>query len=200
MRVFGIGRDQALGRAVAELIVPPQLREAHTGGIRRFLADGVGAMLDRRVELTALRGDGTEIPVEITITALREGSEWAFTAVIQDISERRVSEHERERLVDELRRALVSREWRFDAIVGSLAEPITIRDREDRIVYANAAAVAQLGFDSLEALRVTPPEQITGALRGARGGRRRDLGEGDPLGQAAAGRGRRAAPDPYDRP
>jgi PAS domain S-box-containing protein len=68
--------------------------------------------------------------------------------------------HEREQLVQELRRALRGSERRFEAIVGSLTDAVTIRDREHRFVYANRAALAHLGFDSWEQLRDTPPAQI----------------------------------------
>jgi PAS domain S-box-containing protein len=158
--IFGIPRAQAVGQAVAELIVPAHLRDAHQAGIRRFLADGAGPLLDRRVEVTALRSDGSEFPAELTISALREGAEWRFTAFLQDISERRTAEREHERLVEDLRRALVGSERRFEAIVGSLSDPVTIRDRHDRIVYANQAALTHLGFESVDELARTPPESI----------------------------------------
>jgi PAS domain S-box-containing protein len=67
---------------------------------------------------------------------------------------------EREQLVQELRRALHGSERRFEAIVGSLVDAVTIRDREHRFLYANRAAIAHLGFDSWEALRDTPPAEI----------------------------------------
>ena len=51
-------------------------------------------------------------------------------------------------------------ERRFEAVVGSFSDPVTIRDRQDRIVYANRAALQTLGFDSVEQLRVTPPADI----------------------------------------
>jgi PAS domain S-box-containing protein len=158
--MFGIAREAALGRAVAELVVPERFREAHESGLRRFLTDGVGPMLDRRVELSALRLDGSEFPVEMTVSAFQDGTEWTFTAFLQDISARRDSEREQFRLVEELRRTLVGSERRFDAIVGSLADPVTIRDRENRIVYANRAALTHLGFESVEALAATAPELI----------------------------------------
>jgi PAS domain S-box-containing protein len=158
--VFGISREQAVGRAVAELIVPQRLREAHTAGIRRLVAGGTGPLIDRRVEMPALRSDGTELPVEMTISAWREDGEWSFTAFVQDISERREADRDRERLVEELRLALRETERRLDAIVGSLSEPVTIRDHTDRIVYANRAALAHLGFETVEELAQTPPERI----------------------------------------
>jgi PAS domain S-box-containing protein len=157
---FGIPRDQALGRVLADLIIPERLREAHRVGLQRFLRDGVGPVLDRRVELAALRADGSEFPVEITISALRDGGRWTFHAFVQDISDRRESERDRERLVDELSRALHGSQRRFDAIVGELSDPVTIRNRDHHIVYANRAALAHLGFGSVEELERTPPAEI----------------------------------------
>jgi len=158
--VFGLKRDQAVGRPVADLIVPERLRAAHAEGLRRFLAGGEGRILDRRLELTGLRADGTEFPVELTISALHDGSHWSFHSFIRDITERTEGERERERLVEELHRALRGSERRFEAIVGSLGDAVTIRDREHRFLYANPAAVAQLGFASWEELRDTPPAAI----------------------------------------
>jgi PAS domain S-box-containing protein len=64
--------------------------------------------------------------------------------------------------VDELGASFVGSEQRFEAVLDALAEPVTIRDRSDRIVYANSAALQQLGFDSIEDLRGTDPAAIMG--------------------------------------
>ncbi len=159
-RVFGVAREQAVGRPVSELIIPERFRLAHGDGLQRFLMTGVGPVLDQRIEIVALRADGSEFPIEITISALKDGERWIFHAFIQDIAERKDGEREREQLVDELRRALRGSERRFDAIVGSLSDAVTIRDREHRFLYANSAALAHLGFESWEELRETPPEAI----------------------------------------
>ncbi len=164
-RMFGVTRNDALGRSVAELVIPERFRAAHTAGLHRFLADGAGPMLNRRVELAGVRADGSEFPVEITITAVRDGAQWTFTAFLQDIGWRREAEREHERLVGELREALRGSERRFDAIVGSLSDPVTIRNREHQLVYANRAALAQLGLESLEDLRSTAPRQIMADYR-----------------------------------
>ncbi|MGI9185698.1 MAG: SpoIIE family protein phosphatase [Solirubrobacteraceae bacterium] len=159
-KTFGISRAEAIGRPVGELIVPDHLRSAHRAGLERFLAVGDGPVLDRRIEMSALRADGSEFPAEMTISALQAGSRWIFYAFVQDISERKARQQDNERLVAELRTALHGSERRFDAIVGSLSDPVTIRDREHRFLYANPAAVAHLGFDSWEALRETAPATI----------------------------------------
>jgi PAS domain S-box-containing protein len=160
--VFGISRDAAVGRAVVDLIIPERLRSAHCAGLQRFLAHGTGKLLDRRVQMSALRADG-EFPVEMTISALRDGDAWTFHAFVQDISAREESEREHERLVEELRVALHGSERRFDAIVGSLDDPVTIRDRADHLVYANRAALAQLGLRSMQELHETSPAKIMAA-------------------------------------
>jgi PAS domain S-box-containing protein len=159
-RIFGLTREQAVGRTVAELIIPERLRPAHLEGLRRFLADGIGPVLDRPIEMSALRADGSEFPVEMTISAVPDDGGWLFHASIQDITERKEGEHERERLVAELREALRGSERRFEAIVGSLTDAVTIRDREHRFLYANRAAIAHLGFESWEQLRDTAPAAI----------------------------------------
>ena len=159
-RMFGVARNEALGRPAADMIVPERFRAEHLDGLRHFLDCGEGPVLDRRMEMAALRADGNEFPVEITISAFRDGARWHFHAFIQDITERTAGERERERLVEELQRGLRGSERRFDAIVGSLSDPVTIRDREHRFAYANPAALEHLGFDSWEELRRTPPELI----------------------------------------
>lgn len=157
---FGFSRDEALGRSVAELIIPEGLRDAHREGLRHFLATGQGRVLDRLLEMRALRADGTELPVELTISALEEDGRWSFHAFIRDVSERAEADRERERLVEELNQALRGNERRFEAIIGSLSDAITIRDREHRFLYANPPAVAHLGFSSWEELRDTAPDTI----------------------------------------
>ncbi|MGH2926848.1 MAG: PAS domain-containing protein, partial [Solirubrobacteraceae bacterium] len=159
-RIFGRPHDEVLGRQMVDLIVPERLRTAHLEGVRRFIASGRHAVAERRLELAALRADGSEFPIEITFSAVRVQSEWTFHAFVTDISARRASELERDRLVRELRRALHGAERRFDAIVGSLSDPVTIRDPEHRFVYANQAALDHLGFDSWEQLRDTSPAEV----------------------------------------
>ena len=64
---FGWKREEALGRALAETIIPPALRDVHRRGLRRFLDTGQGRALEKRLELSALHRDGHEFPVEVTI-------------------------------------------------------------------------------------------------------------------------------------
>jgi PAS domain S-box-containing protein len=158
--VFGWTREDALGRTVAELIVPERYRAAHIGGIARFLTDGAGPLLKRSLEIEALRADGSEIPVALTVSAVRDSGRWNFHAFVVDLTRRKETEHQRDLLVEDLRVALEGSERRFEAVVGSFSDPVTIRDRNDRIVYANRAALETLGFESTDELRATPPGDI----------------------------------------
>ena len=69
-RTFGYAREAAVGREMAELIVPPDLREQHRAGLARYLAGGAPRVLDRRFEIEAMRADGTRFPVELAITRI----------------------------------------------------------------------------------------------------------------------------------
>jgi PAS domain S-box-containing protein len=79
-RTFGYAITEALGRDMAGLIVPPSLRDEHRRGFARFLETGVGTMLDRRIEITGMRADGSEFPVELTITRIHTASGGASSA------------------------------------------------------------------------------------------------------------------------
>jgi len=87
--LFGWSRDEAVGRILAEMIIPPRHREAHTAGLKRFLATGEGPAIGRRIEVAGLRRDGSEFPVELTITVLEERGAHRFNAFVADITERK---------------------------------------------------------------------------------------------------------------
>jgi PAS domain S-box-containing protein len=93
-RTFGWSAEEAIGRTVAELIIPPRYRAAHTRGLRAYLDGGHAKMLDRRVELSAVDRTGRGFPIELTISrdATVDGSDPRFFAFLHDISDRRLSE------------------------------------------------------------------------------------------------------------
>jgi PAS domain S-box-containing protein len=96
-RTFGYRRADAVGRPLAELIVPARLREAHTQGLRRYLATGEGPVLGSRLELPALRADGSEFQAEVSIVAVAGASGPAFIGFVRDITEQKRAEQARRR-------------------------------------------------------------------------------------------------------
>src|SRR6201999_2377913 len=87
-QTFGYRVNDIIGRDLAEVIVPPSLREAHRRGFARYLATREPRMLDRRIELAAMRADGTEFPAEVTVTRTGLAGEPTFTGYLRDITER----------------------------------------------------------------------------------------------------------------
>jgi PAS domain S-box-containing protein len=93
-RTFGYMRDEVLGKALPELIIPEEHRARHYAGITRFLETGQGRLLGRRIEIDAVRRDGTRFPVELAITSTSIHSAPYFTAYVRDITQRK--QHERD--------------------------------------------------------------------------------------------------------
>lgn len=160
--IFQITKELAIGKTVAEAIIPSQHQQAHRHGLERFLDTGKGTVLNRRLELSGLRSDGEEFPIEMTISALREQEHerWSFHAFISDISERRQAEAERLRLLGELESALHGSEQRLSTVINSLAEAVTIRGVDGHLAYANEAALKMLGFESAQALHAVDPQAL----------------------------------------
>jgi PAS domain S-box-containing protein len=93
-RTFGYRADDAVGCAMAELIIPPELRERHRSGLARYLASGEPVLLDRRVEIRGMRADGTTFPVELTITRIDVPGPPTFVGYLRDITDRKAAEAE----------------------------------------------------------------------------------------------------------
>jgi two-component system, cell cycle sensor histidine kinase and response regulator CckA len=93
-RTFGYTKAEAIGRPLADLIIPPALRAAHTAGLARYLATGEERLLGKAIEMTAVRADGSELPVELAITAIHSEKAPIFTAVMRDITGRKKFEAE----------------------------------------------------------------------------------------------------------
>jgi diguanylate cyclase (GGDEF)-like protein/PAS domain S-box-containing protein len=120
-RTFGYTRSQAVGSELGELIVPGHLRDAHRRGLARYVATREGRLLDTRVELTAMRADGSEFPVELTITRIEGAEPPTFTGYIRDISERRAAER--------------NSAAQF-AVAGVLADARTVEEAMPRLLQA----------------------------------------------------------------
>ena len=95
-RTFGYRAADAIGRELAELIVPPASREQHRRALAHGLATGEWRLLGRRTEFVAMRSDGSEFPVELSLALPQstENDDLAFYGFVRDISERRRGEEQ----------------------------------------------------------------------------------------------------------
>ncbi len=92
--IFGWSREEIIGQAIDTTIIPLRYRDAHTQGLKHFLATGVGPFINKRVETHALHRDDHEFPVELAIAAVMTEGKPEFSAFIRDITERKHAEAE----------------------------------------------------------------------------------------------------------
>ncbi|GGX89918.1 sensor domain-containing diguanylate cyclase [Pseudoduganella dura] len=127
--IFGWRRAEAMGRTVTETIIPHRLREAHEAGMQRYSVAGSSGVVGRRIQLSALRRDGEEFPIEMTIGLINAGDSHFFGTFIQDISVRK-------RIEDELAR---EREL-LDAVLESIDVGIMVCSPGGEVTMFNRAA------------------------------------------------------------
>jgi diguanylate cyclase (GGDEF)-like protein/PAS domain S-box-containing protein len=180
-QTFGWRREEALGRNVAELIVPPRMRSAHALGIMRLAAgrsapDGMaGQRRLQRTRIAAQHRDGHEIPVELSIGTLRHDSGMIATAFLHDISER-VAHEER----------IAASEHHARMIADSMPALVAYLDRDLRYRFTNDYYQVLLGLDPAAmlgksisdvfgpAVYLNWKDQMAAALRGERVHEERD--------------------------
>ncbi len=134
-RTFGYTQETAIGRQLAELIIPARLRERHRQGLKHYLATGVGPVLNKRVEMPAQRFDGGEFPIELSISRIQGIEPPMFTATLRDIQERKRIEE-----------ALRESESRLRATFNQAAVGIAIAGMDGRFLQVNEKFSAILGY------------------------------------------------------
>ena len=108
---FGYRREDVVGREMAELIIPPSHRELHRRGLAHYLATGDGPIIGQRIEMPAVRADGTEFPIDLAITRVPSDGPPLFTGFIRDITARKRAEravHFQAQLLDIVDQAVIA--------------------------------------------------------------------------------------------
>ena len=138
-RLFGWTQTEAVGQPLATLIIPRRLRARHEAGLRQVVATGSGTRLDQRLELPALRRDGTEFPAELTITVVRNGNRTAFAGFLRDITRERSAELARSRAEGELAAARNER-----AAIAATLQALRARATPEETAVDIAAAIEKI--------------------------------------------------------
>jgi PAS domain S-box-containing protein len=141
-RTFGYTASEMVGHELAELIIPPDLREPHRRGVANYVATGEGRMVGHPVELPAMRKDGSRFPVEVAITRPRVPGPPLFTGFLRDVTERKRDEKALRSLAAE-QAAL----RRVATVVASEAQPervfAVVTEEVGRLLGANTSNMAR---------------------------------------------------------
>ncbi len=146
---IGYTRDEAMGQSVAELIIPPAYRSMHEKGLAAFRATGEGRVIGRRIEIEAMRKDGSVFPVELALTQVNLPGAQVFTAVIRDISPRL-----------EMERSLRESETRFRSLVQNSRDVIAVVDENLVLRFVSPAVEQITGFSPEEILGTSGVDYI----------------------------------------
>lgn len=139
--LFGHSAACAVGRDLASLIIPPALRQQHNEGMQRALESGRCKLAGQRVEVVGMRADGSEHPVELTISMIEEDGLPLFCAYVRDISERKVAEAQ-------LRQISLA--------VEQSPESVIITNLDGEIEYVNEAFLRTTGYTRAEVVGQNP--------------------------------------------
>ncbi|MFK5949090.1 MAG: PAS domain S-box protein [Methylococcales bacterium] len=91
-KMFGWSKQEAIGQRLEMLIIPQRFRKLHNQGLDHYLRSGEGPILKKLLEQTAVRRDGSEFPVELSVSPLKLGDSFIFSGFIHDITARKQTE------------------------------------------------------------------------------------------------------------
>jgi PAS domain S-box-containing protein len=158
-RAFRHRRDDVVGEHLADIIVPPSLRERHREGLARYLATGESRIIGQRVEMTAVRADGSEFPVELAITRIPLDGPPSFTGFLRDITERKQAEQK-----------LRESELNLRQMTETIPEMLWSATSEGAIDYCNARMLDYTGLSVEEIMdsgwtKLLHPDDVDQTIR-----------------------------------
>ena len=151
-KMFGYTKEEVDNKKMYELITPERFRGDHTSAFEKFKKTGEGRIIGKTVEMAAIRKDGTEFPVEFSLSALQvKGKQYAL-GIVRDITERKkmeerlkqYSEH-LEELVEKKTNELLELEKRYSVLVEEASDGVAII-QDEKIVFVNKKAPDIIGY------------------------------------------------------
>lgn len=154
---FGWPRDEAMGHLLSDLLIPEDMRAAHSEGMKNFVRSGQGPVINSRLEVNALHRDGHEIPVQLSIAAVKNGDTYGANAFIHDISERRAAQER-----------LAASEKRLRDITNNVPVIISYIDADHRMQFVNETFHEWMGVAPEDAIGRKLIEVIGPIMHGQR--------------------------------
>lgn len=136
-RLLGHKRDDVIGRELADLIIPEELRQRHRDALQRYLETGEARVIDRRIELPAMRADGSTVGVELTVTEIKNSSPPVFVGFLRDVSDRAEAERARHHLAE---------------VANSIQDAVLSKDLNGVVTSWNPGAERLYGYSAEEAI------------------------------------------------
>jgi PAS domain S-box-containing protein len=147
-KIFGWKENEVIGKTIADTIIPVQYRERHKKGLEKYLQTGEGPVLNKIIEISALKRDGTGFPIELSIIPVKQGETEFFCAFIRDITERKKAEEE-----------LLKSEERYRILVENATEALVVMDvTKKKFISVSESAVKLFGMTKEYLLSVGPIE------------------------------------------
>ncbi len=140
-RVFGYRAEEILGKSLHETLGPERFHDAYRKGFGLFRETGEGIAVGQTLELVAVRRDGTEFPIELSVSTIRLKGKWNAVGILRDITERKRAEQ-----------ALRDSEARYHELFDSVQEGIGVVDENEIIQFCNPAYALMFEEDSVDSL------------------------------------------------
>jgi PAS domain S-box-containing protein len=140
-QIFGWTHEEAVGRNLADLIIPESYRNAHKKGVQHYLSTGEGPVLNQRIEITGLHRNGHLFPIELAITSIPTAGGASFTAFVRDITERKQAEE-----------ALAASQQMLRQVLDTIPSRVFWKDRSLNFIGSNQAFALDAGLKSPEEL------------------------------------------------
>ncbi|MFQ5875454.1 MAG: PAS domain S-box protein, partial [Dehalococcoidia bacterium] len=139
--------EEVLGKPLA-ILMPERYRDAHREGLERFLSTGASSVIGKTVELQGLRKDGTEFPLELSLSTWKTGEGTFFSGIVRDITERKRDEEELKLANEEIRKT----KRYLRSLIESATAAIIATDQAGKVVLFNQGAEALSGYRREEVL------------------------------------------------
>ena len=158
-RTFGYRREEVVGKPLADVIIPPSLREKHRQGLARYLTTGEAQVLGRNIEMTAVRADGSEFPVELAITRIPLDGPPSFTGYLRDITARKQADQN-----------LRASELSLRQLTETIPEMLWSASPDGAIEYCNSRVLDYSGFSAEKIMgsgwtALLHPDDVDGTVR-----------------------------------
>lgn len=123
-KIFGWKAEEIKGQRLSDTIVPEMYRHSHEAGMHRYLHTRQPKILNQVIEIKALRRNGTEFPVELTVIPMRQNEQDIFCAFIRDITERKEAEERQNQYAEDLKQKNIELEQFAYVASHDLQEPL----------------------------------------------------------------------------